>query len=50
MALGRGNVEIDLHGLRAEEAKKRIDKAIRDADPTVPGRGSPTGGASSWYG
>ena len=35
MALGQGNKEIDLHGLRAEEAKKRIDKAIREADPTV---------------
>ena len=33
--LGSGNIEIDLHGLRAEEAKKKIDEAIRKADPTV---------------
>ena len=33
--LGSGNIEIDLHGLRAEEAKKKIDDAIRKADPTV---------------
>ncbi len=35
MALGTGNIEIDLHGLRAEEAIKKIDDAIRRADPTV---------------
>ena len=33
--LGSGNIEIDLHGLRAEEAKKKIDDGIRKADPTV---------------
>ena len=30
-----GNVEIDLHGLRAEDAKRKIDQAIRTADPSV---------------
>ena len=35
MALGTGNIEIDLHGLRAEEAIKKIDDAIRKADATV---------------
>ena len=33
--MGTGNVEIDLHGLRAEDAKKKIDQAIRTADPSV---------------
>jgi hypothetical protein len=33
--LGSGNIEIDLHGLRTEEAKKKIDEAIRKADTTV---------------
>ena len=35
MALGQGNIEIDLHGLRAEEARKKIDQAIRSAAPSV---------------
>ena len=33
--MGTGNVEIDLHGLRAEDAKKKIDQAIRTANPSV---------------
>ena len=33
--MGTGNVEIDLHGLRAEDAKKNIDQAIRTANPSV---------------
>ena len=33
--MGAGNVEIDLHGLRAEDAKKKIDQAIRTANPSV---------------
>ena len=30
-----GNIEIDLHGMRAEDAKKKIDQAIRAADKSV---------------
>ena len=33
--MGTGNIEIDLHGLRAEEAKKKIDQAIKSADKSV---------------
>ena len=33
--MGTGNLEIDLHGLRAEEAKKQIDRAIATADKSV---------------
>lgn len=33
--LGTGNIEIDLHGLRVDEAKKKIDSAIRKADNSV---------------
>ena len=33
--LGTGNIEIDLHGLRADEARKKIDTAIRKADNSV---------------
>ena len=33
--MGTGNIEIDLHGLRAEEAKKKIDQAIKAADKSV---------------
>ena len=33
--MGTGNVEIDLHGLRAEDAKKKIDQAIRTANQSV---------------
>jgi hypothetical protein len=32
---GMGIVEIDLHGCRAEEAKKRIDAALLNVSPSV---------------
>ena len=35
MALGAGNIEIDLHGMRVDEAIKKIDDAICRADPSV---------------
>ena len=33
--MGTGNIELDLHGLRAEEAKKKIDQVLKAADKSV---------------
>ena len=33
--MGSGIIELDLHGLRAEEAQKKIDQAIKTASQSV---------------
>ena len=35
MANGGGIIELDLHGLRAEEAKKKIDAALKSASSST---------------
>jgi hypothetical protein len=35
MAIQTGIIEIDLHGLRTEQAKAKIDAAVRNASPSV---------------
>jgi len=35
MALSSGIIEIDLHGLRTEEAKNKIDSALKGASRSV---------------
>jgi len=35
MSLSSGIIEIDLHGLRAEEARKKIDASLKNVSPSV---------------